>query len=206
MSPLWRFLIGAVIASGLAVAAISLGPAVIRPLMASLNAPLTPPVAFSPPAQGGTGLPAGWILCTNPVLGFSIGHPKEWYTDHRFPNQACRWFDPFRFRVIGGTDAFLTAMEVYQQAVPFAEVASTDAAGERVVSRESVVVSGRQAVRLEIEPLDVSLYPAGTKVYRYVIDVGARGVVIVETRSRPETDFVESKHVVDQAVQTIQVF
>jgi len=206
MSPLWRFLIGLVIAVGLAAAAIGLGPALIRPLMASHNAQLSPPVPFSAPAQSGTGLPVGWIQCTNPVLGFSIGHPKEWYTDHRFPNQACRWFDPFRIRVIGDQGTFLTAMEVYQQAVPFAEAASTDAAGERVVSREYVTVNGRQAVRLEIEPVDISVYPAGTKVYRYIIDVGDRGVFIVETRSLPETDFADNKRVVDRAVQTIQVF
>ena len=199
------FIIVAVIAGGLAAAGVGLDLGMINLPMASGPGHRSMPVRGSLPHRGGTGLPSGWPLCTNSALGFSIGYPRDWYTDYRFPDQACRWFDPFRFRLVAETDAFLTALEAHPERVPFAEVSSENRAGQQIVFWEQTVVNGREGVRVEMESTDVSVYPEGTRIYRYVVDLGEKGVFVVETRSRPGTDFAADKGVVDEVVHTLQI-
>jgi hypothetical protein len=204
MSRARHLVIVALIAGGLAAAALGLAGA--RVLVASHLGRRNIPMAGSVPLPGAAALPSGWTLCTNSALGFSIGYPRNWYTTYRFPEQACRWFDPYRLRLIAETDGFLTALEAHVERGSFAEAAYENPAGERIVFREQIVVNGRQAVRFEMEPTDIELYPNGTRVYRYVIDLGEKGAFFVETRSRPGIDYTADKRVVDKVVQTLQVF
>jgi hypothetical protein len=199
------FVLVAVIVGGLAAAGVGLDLGVIRFPTASRPEHRGIPVRGSLPHRSGTGLPSGWALCTNSALGFSIGYPRDWYTEYRFPDQACRWFDPFRFRLIAETDAFLTALEAHPEQVPFAAAAFENRAGQQVVFWEQTVVNGRQGVRFEMESTDVSVYPEGTRIYRYVVDLGEKGVFVVETRSRPGIDFGAAKGVVDEVVHTLQL-
>jgi hypothetical protein len=169
-----------------------------------------PTTVITPPAD----LPAGWERCTNGALGYSIGHPDDWFTTDVFdgqadPANACRWFSPDPFGPDGNVvaEGWGYPLEVAVRAGSFDQVLAqeTDPGQADVLLEEELLVDGHRAVRLEYETLIDVVADTGLH-YEYVIELDAETTLIVHTTATRGIagDFQENKTVVDEAFDTLR--
>jgi len=193
------------LAAGLVAAAVVALIAVVA--WRSFQAPTTTKVPF------GSDLPAGWVRCTNDVLGYSIGFPGAWHTTDVFngepdPANACQWFSPTPFGPDGNVvlEGWGYPLEVGIRG-PFDQQLqqSIDPGVADTLVHEEVVVDGHRAVRLEYETLVDVIADTGLH-YEYLIELDAETSLIVHTTETRgiEGDYEENKTVVDQAVDTLR--
>jgi hypothetical protein len=168
-----------------------------------------PATVIRPPAS----LPAGWERCTNGALGYSIGHPGDWFTTDVLdgapdPANACRWFSPDPFGPQGNVvpEGWGYPLEVAIRG-PFDQALAQDTDPElvNVLLDEELFVQGHRAVRLEFETLSDLIGDTGLH-YEYVIELDAETTLIVHTTAaRGITgDYEENKTIVDDAVDTLR--
>ena len=153
-----------------------------------------------------TALPGGvFTRCESPE-GYSIEYPSEWMTNSGDTVPACAQFHPDEFEVTA-TDERLAAVTVYIDPVPFSEVAAPDP--ERDADRAVTAIDGRQAVRLEFEVSDTGLWPAGTPITMYAIDVtpesGEPATMFVDTVGLSTFDYATNQIVLDRMARTIDL-
>jgi hypothetical protein len=160
-----------------------------------------------------TGLPAGWVRCTNEVLGYSIGFPGAWHTTDVFngepdPANACQWFSPTPFGPDGNVvlEGWGYPLEIGIRG-PFdqqlEQVLEPEVA--RILEQEELVIDGHRAVRLEYETLIDVVAETGLH-YEYLIELDAETSLIVHTTETRgiEGDYEENRAVVDLAVDTLR--
>lgn len=124
-------------------------------------------------------------MCTNSVLGYDVKFPPGWHTAAPAGEEACRWFDPQPFVIEKDTEGPFTALEIDPADVSLEEAVRgvTAPAVSRTLLREDTRLDGQLAVRLEIEATGIGPTPKGTRSYVYLIDLGPRGALVVETTS-----------------------
>ena len=153
-----------------------------------------------------TSLPGGELTKCESPEGYSIEYPSEWMTNPGDMVPTCGQFHPEDFEVTA-TDERLAAVTVYIDPVPFAEVAAPDP--DREADRAVTAVDGLQAVRLEYEAADTGLWPEGTPITMYAIDVtpaeGSPATMFVDTIGLSSFDYETNQVVVDRMVRTIDV-
>ena len=157
-------------------------------------------------SDGRAAAPAGWKVCTNRALGFSIAYPSGWYTTQLNPAGACIYFEPKPFRIPPNSDFTGTSLEVLptQQAYAGLLRTLTDPRFSRAVLRKNLSLRGRRAVRLESVATGEGLLDRGTRTYAYVLDRGRRPAFIVQTTRARGSSWAARKRVVDRAVRTLR--
>jgi hypothetical protein len=157
-------------------------------------------------SDGRAAAPAGWKVCTNRALGFSIAYPSGWYTTQLNPAGACIYFEPKPFRIPPSSDFTGTALEVLPTQQLYAGLLRTltDPRFSRAVLRKNLSLRGRQAVRLESVATGEGLLDRGTRTYAYVLDRGRRPAFIVQTTRARGSSWAARKRVVDRAVRTLR--
>jgi hypothetical protein len=159
-------------------------------------------------SAGHAGVPAGWKVCTNRALGFSIAYPSRWYTTQLSAAGACMYFEPRPFRIPPNSDFTGTALEVLPTQQSYAGLVRTltDRRFSRVVRRANVSFREYRAVRLESVATGEGLLERGTRTYAYVLDRGRKPAFIVQTTRAPGGEWATRKRVVDRAVRTLRLF
>lgn len=143
--------------------------------------------------------------CDSPE-GYTIHYPESWHTNPGDVVPTCGWFHPEPFEVPGATDERVAAISVYVDPVPFAEVAAPDA--DRQADRAVTAIDGRQAVRLEYEAGADSLWPQGTPITLYAIDVSTESrqqTLLIDTVGLTPFDYQTNRTVLDQMAPTIDI-
>jgi hypothetical protein len=154
------------------------------------------------------GVPAGWKVCTNRTLGFSIAYPTGWHTARLRPAGACLYFEPKPFRIPPNSDFTGTALEVLPTQQSYAGLLRTltDRRFSRVQARSRTTLAGRPATRLETIATGAGLLARGTRTYAYVIDRGRRPAFIVQTTRAEPAGWAARKRILDRAVRTLRFF
>jgi hypothetical protein len=138
--------------------------------------------------------------CTSPE-GFAIEHPDDWSVNPGDVAPACTRFSPEPFEVEPNTDARGAAIVFDVEPVDF-DRASRARADEE--SRTPVVVDGRDGVRVERVTRD-GLYPVGTRIATYIIDLGSDGTLVANSVDVGGTDYARAVEVLDAMMGTLQV-
>jgi hypothetical protein len=151
-------------------------------------------------------VPAGWNVCTNRALGFSIAYPPRWHTARLSQAGACLYFEPKPFRIPPNSDFTGTALEVLPTQQSYAGLVRTltDPTFSRIHSRRRTTVAGRPATRLETVATGEGLLSRGTRTYAYVIDRGRRPAFIVQTTRAAGASWPARKRILDRAVRTLR--
>lgn len=117
-----------------------------------------------------TSLPGGRLEPCVSSAGWEISAPADWATNDGEILPECSSFDPDDITVEAGTDARAGAIAAWIDRVAFDAAAAPRAPS---VDRAATTIDGLQAVRLAYEENGEGLYPAGTPITRYLIDLGA---------------------------------
>lgn len=162
--------------------------------------------ALASATPGSAGVPPGWKVCTNRVLGYSIAYPPAWYTTQLNPAGACAYFDPTPFRIPRNSDFTGTALEVQPADVSYkvALRSMTDPMYQRVRLRRSLVIGGRHATLLETTATGEGYFSRGTEQYSYVLDRGRKAAFVVQTTRAGGTNWTARKRIVDRAVRSLR--
>lgn len=162
----------------------------------------------SSPDRATTSVPptgAGLEPCESPV-GFTIARPASWVTNPGEVVPACTQFNPEPFVVPPATDRRVAAITAYVESVPFATAAQSRARDEQ---RERRTVAGRDAWRISYRVADGPLYPSGTPVTVYVVDVTSReggpATLFVDTVGVPTFDYLRNVEVLDRMIGTLRL-
>lgn len=143
--------------------------------------------------------------CDSPE-GYSIGYPEAWATNSGDVVPECGQFHPEPFDVAPGTDERVAAVTVFIDPVPFARVAALDQAEDG--ERAATVVDGLQAVRLEYQVREDALWPAGTPITLYAVDVSTESeerTLIADTVGLSQFDYERNKVVLDRMARTLEI-
>lgn len=153
-------------------------------------------------------LPGGQLEPCQSPEGFSISRPTAWSTNSGDAVPACSQFHPQPFSVEAGTDRRVAAITVRIEPVPFAQLAAPDPGrgGERAVT----AIDGLQAVRLAYQSEGGGLWPAGTPITQYLVDLSAGtgsgpGTLVLDTVGIPGFDHPTNQVVLDRMAQTLRI-
>jgi hypothetical protein len=156
-------------------------------------------------ASGSTttnGVPAGWRRCVNRDLGYSVGYPGRWHA-----LAACTYFDPKLSRVPANTDFYGFALQVTMLQNDYRTIVRsvTDRHYWRVLSLRRVLVAGRPATLVEADANGAGLYTKGDRFYTYVVDLGKRPPLMIQTVRLRGRAWGVRKQVADTAARTVRL-
>lgn len=200
----WRAGVVVALAVGVALAGCSSSPEpAASPETATSPAPARPagPHATAPDLPGGES-----VRCENPE-GFAVSAPASWATNGGDVVARCGQFHPEPFELSGGTDQRVAAIAAYVDPVLFATVSAP--LNRRDEVRAVTAVDGRQAVRISYRTAAVGLYPEGTPVTAYFVDMQPEGgrpaTLIMNTLGLPPFDYEANTVVLDRMFRTLEI-
>lgn len=139
---------------------------------------------------------------------FAIEYPQGWQTnDPAVIGAACRVFHPSAIDLEPGTEVgFQWAAAVRLEDVAFDRASLGDARGYMLLEQRETAVAGHQAVVAEQRTTEEApLVPAGTRVYRWTIEVDADTVMVATTYDVGDVDHQLEKRVLDAMMRTLDV-
>jgi hypothetical protein len=159
------------------------------------------------PAAGGAGADGGGAaeqdaaavlgpVCTSPA-GYSVARPAGWAVNSGAQLPPCSWFDPAPFTVPEGTDV-RTAITLG------VETGSVDGVWPDERSRTALEVDGRPAQRIE-QVTTAGLYPVGTPVTTYVVDLGNGRVLLADAVGLAAADHERNVRVLDEMMRSLEL-
>lgn len=170
----------------------------------------TPEESPSPEASP---TPALGASCTNSELGVTVAYPEEWRTNDGDVLPSCSLFDPDPIDLEPATeippDLAVTLQGSDRQFATHAD--ATDEPGTREIERRETTVDGRDAVAMLLEATeDAPLLEPGTRLYRWVIDLGVDEMTVVSTLlvvtyDQGEPAFDEKRRVLDAMVRSLDL-
>lgn len=155
----------------------------------------------TPPRAGGE-----LIACESPE-GYSIRYPASWSTNSGDVVPECGQFHPDPFEV-PISDERVAAITVYIDPVRFADVVTP--VDETELERAATAVDGLQAVRLEYETDGGGLWPEGTPITTYAIDVSSGvddepATMFVDTIGLTPFDYETNQVILDRMARSIDI-
>lgn len=152
-------------------------------------------------------LPGGDLEPCESPEGFTISKPVSWETNSGDVVAPCGQFNPEPFEVERGTDKRVAAITAYIDPVPFA-TASRPRDGSDA-DRAVTAVDGRQAVRLHYEVSGESLYPTGTPITAYIVDLGELDgrdrTLFINTLGLGDWDYETNVVILDRMARTLEI-
>ncbi|TFV57428.1 hypothetical protein E4P41_14440 [Geodermatophilus sp. DF01-2] len=141
---------------------------------------------------------AATTSCTSPD-GYSVEYPDDWSTNEAGVLPACSWFGPGGFVVPEASDVRTAPVTLQVVDLPLAEAA---APLPDEVDRTELEVDGRAAVRTE-QVTTVGLYPAGTRITSWAVDLGGR-TLLADAVELPGGDHERAVAVLDEMVRSLE--
>lgn len=145
------------------------------------------------------------VRCENPE-GFTISYPEAWSTNPGDVVPRCSLFDPEPFDVPMATDERVAAVSAYIDPVPFDRVSAPR--DRRDADRTQLTIDGLDSVRVEFAAGPNSLWPEGTPITSYMIDIpqspdsGDR-TLFVDTVGLPGFEYEENQATLDRMARTV---
>ncbi|MEZ4503030.1 MAG: hypothetical protein R3C39_10430 [Dehalococcoidia bacterium] len=141
--------------------------------------------------------------CTNGTDGYAIDYPAGWVTNSGETLPSCSMVNPTAFSVPNATEFLGAAIAMGVEPVEFA-IASNPQPTDETVSRTTLALGSRDAVRMEVRSAGSGALPAGTLTYAYIVDLGGDSVFLATTRDIEGQSYAENKDVLDRMIETIE--
>lgn len=146
--------------------------------------------------------------CEHPD-GFAVSYPGSWSTNAGDVLPPCSRFAPEPFTLTAGTDVRTAPIAASVEPVAWSQI-SAPGPGVEEESRSSTIIDGRQGVRVQRTATGEGLWPDGTPITTYAIDLGADGpdgpaTLVVNTVGLPEFDYERNVRVLDHMVHTLDI-
>lgn len=147
------------------------------------------------------------VRCESPA-GWTLAHPESWSTNPGDVVPPCSQLHPEPFEVPEGTDERVAAITAYIDPVAFHEVAAPDE--ERNAERAATTIDGLQAARLEYEIDGGGLWPEGTPIVLYAVNLSPRAedepqTLFLDTVGLESFDYEENRIVLDRVARSLDV-
>ena len=184
----------------------------MRPLLAVLGAALLSACAGpAVPDRGTPGVeetdaaPRGAAIaldgeCVGPA-GVTVAHPADWAVNAGDVVAPCSRFAPEPFTVRPHSDVRLAAIVLRVEDLAL-EVLAGPPPDE--VARTDVLVDGRAAVR-QVLVTGPGLYPEGTRITRYLIDLGRERTLVADAVLPPGAPHGEPVSVLDAMMGALEI-
>lgn len=175
------------------------------PVVPSPSPETTPPPTEPSPSPDGEVFPDGQS-CHNDSIGYTVSYPAGWWAQEEIPPtagdrgvRACIAFAPTE------TDILDRSNGESVPAIYFYVDKNTQLVGERVRLEETTVDGHPATIRELLQHRDL-YYPAGTRTYQYLIDLGDGTFLVVDTVSGMRTGGVYARDVkvIDKMMQTLR--
>lgn len=137
--------------------------------------------------------------CTS-AAGYRVAFPADWATNADGVLPACSWFGPGEEVVVPEASDARTAPVALQ--VVDAALARVAVPAPDEVARTELEVGGRAAVRTE-QVTTVGLYPEGTRITTWALDLDGR-TLVADAVELPGGDHERAVAVLDDMVQTLE--
>ena len=141
--------------------------------------------------------------CVSAEGGFAIRYPDGWHTNDGSVLPVCSFFHPEEFELPEGTEPPPLAVSVDREPVEFEQVTGESPA-VRILASEELEVSGRPAVRREVEATGEGLYQAGVRALEYLVDLDGE-TLIASTRSTGSLSYEENRTILDAMMETLEL-
>ncbi len=197
------------------VAVLGLGAAAALPLATGPDVVLDPgpasptpaPTPEETPGDGGDAPPRGTSTCEGSERGvtFRIHYPDTWWASGGGPGEPCHWFHPEPYDMPSeARDVPGVAIHIGVTDTPFDELRHLDAEHDELLSESELTVDGRPAVVQEYVTHIETLYPSGTRFYRFLVQVDDR-TLSGSTADATSADYTDSTAALDQIVADLEV-
>lgn len=158
--------------------------------------------------QPETRTPGGQLVRCESPAGFVIGRPESWHTNSGEVVPECSQLHPEPFEVPEGTDERVAAITAYIDPVPFSQIAAPDDA--RDADRANTAIDGLHAVRLDYETDGGGLWPEGTAITLYAVDLGEDSdgeprTLFIDTVGLEPFDYGRNQVVLDRVARSVEV-
>lgn len=151
-----------------------------------------------PGSSGQSADPLG-ASCTGPA-GLRVEHPAGWAVNPGTTVPGCTMFSPEPFTVPPHSDARVAAVVLKVSDLTLDELA---AATPDEVRRTGEVVDGHRAVRVQIVS-GPGLWPEGTPVTRWVVDLGDR-TLVADAVGLPHFDHEGDVEALDAMMRALEI-
>lgn len=165
--------------------------------------PSLPRTSATPQASTSPPLPlvdAGPMVCDSERLGLMIEVPDGWFYT-RFGPYACQFLNPDPFEMAGSEPNARVAIEVR---LIEGDVGTTN----QILSREELQLDGKSAVRWELGIGEGDVFPPGTLITQYVVQLGplpeAGPNLLVQTTS-VSTPYESNRDTLDEVMTTMKL-
>ena len=140
------------------------------------------------------------VRCSNP--DFSVGYPRSWV------ERTCSQFHRQPFESRGATDDRVAAITAYVDPVPFA--VATDPEGVQNLERTELEIDSRPAARLSYQTGGDGLYPPGTPVTFFAVDLpagpeGQARTLFLDTVGLSGFAYEENVEVLNRMASTVDI-
>ena len=163
---------------------------------------LTPAPVGSPTASTET-----VASCRSDAAGITVTYPATWFTIADGSQWTCLLFDAAPIEILPNTELPQVGVTIYATDQPYAAVRRDfeTAAAYRVLTTESGVVDGREATAYELENTGEGFYEKGLLQAVVVVDLGAKGALVIESVGKPGAAYDANVEVLVQVVESLQV-
>jgi hypothetical protein len=139
------------------------------------------------------------VVCAPEGQHFSVTLPGGWYAEVSPLWAPCRGFYAEPTPITPATESPLTGVRVSLQADP-----PSESQFWQVLSSVDEAVAGRAGTVSELESNGEGLFPEGAREYRYVVDWGPYGFLVLSTVGMPGPEFDADKAGLDAIAATLQ--
>lgn len=145
---------------------------------------------------------AAFEQCASPE-GWQVSYPAGWVAKANDDTPGCEQFHPEAFTVEPNTDARVAAVTIFVDRVPFDVARSPRAEGS--VDEQESTIDGRPALRQSYRTTGDGLWPAGTPVTRYLVDLNDGRTLFLDTVGLPGFDYERNVDAVDEMASTLEI-
>lgn len=162
-----------------------------------------PSGAASPHETGSPSPPVvdvGPAACENERLGIVIEVPGDWFHTRSGPS-ACQFLNPDPFEMAGPEPNGRVAIEVR---LIEGDVGTTN----QILSREDLQVDGKSAVRWELRTSEGDVFPSGTLITQYVVQLGPlpeTGPNLLVQTTSISAPYESNRDTLDEVMSTIRL-
>jgi len=141
--------------------------------------------------------------CTNAEVGYRIEYPAQWQTNPGEVMPECSLFDPGPIQIAPATELpFDIALAIRREGIAFERV-TAEQPHRREMVREELLVDGRRTVLMETQLTEDLLRPAGSRSYRYYVDLDG-ATLVAETHDVGDLEYERKQRILDGMIETLR--
>lgn len=172
----------------------------------AVDPPPEPPPSPPPETVGeGSAVLVGGDECHNPEAGYTISYPSAWYANDGSVTTPCTVFGRGPVILQEQTEVPIDIGIVMGTATGDLEDHVEATGGIHVEERTETEVAGRDAVIVRGRGTGDALIPEGTRVHRYVVELGEDRLLLASTYDSGELAFARKIEVLDAMMGTLEL-